>query len=521
MINTYSNPIPQSNADGYSHRLSEAEAQFAACRYEAALQIEGLQELVHNDLDKVRLYSLLADCYARLEQPAASLRYALRTLERSETLDDADRAAAHYRVGRGYGMMAAETNALEHLLAAHRLYGCDNSKVLNGVAICHYLLEEYEQAATFYQKSREAARKQGHLADEITATNNLSRTYFCQGRLQEAAEEALFSVDSASAAGLSQLRYISLCQLLEVYTELGRLEEAERCLRKARAAEASGEVVKAPFSETYYGRFYLKTREFAQAERHLLLAAQLTSNYPEDLILTHKLLAELYELKDAYSLSLKHHKEAHALEVKRLKDAFSSRNAALVIEHEVERVRREQERYRLENLALAREVEGLEELNRRDALTGLYNRRFLDEQLARSFETARLTGRPLSVLVLDIDHFKQVNDHFMHAVGDAVLQRVAGLFKATLRAGDVAARYGGEEFVVVLPDTPEQAGRGVAEKVREAVAEQCWEAVAPGLRVTVSVGLAGNSGQSDPDHLLACADLKLYEAKRAGRNRVV
>ena len=151
MTSIYSDTISQSNTDSYSYRLSEAEAQFAACRYEAALQTaEGLQNLVYREHDKFRLCSLLANCHARLEQPAASLRYALQNLQHSQTLGDAHRAEAHYQVGRGYGMMAAEANALEHLLAAHRLYGCDNGKVLNGIAICHYLLEEYDQAREFF-----------------------------------------------------------------------------------------------------------------------------------------------------------------------------------------------------------------------------------------------------------------------------------------------------------------------------------------------------------------------------------
>ena len=510
---------PDSVDDG---RLGEAEALFAACRYEAALAgLEGLQEIVHRDLDKFRLCTLLANCHARLEQPAASLRYALQSLQHSQSLDDASRAEAHYQVGRGYGMMSATASALEHLLTAHRLYGRDNSKVLNGIAICHQLLEEYQQAASFYRKSREVARHEGLLDDELIATSNLSRTYFLQDKLHEAAAEARFGVDLAAANQMSRQRYLCLCQLLQVYATLGHFEDAQACLEQAVVAEASEDVVKTPFSETYYGEYYLKARKLGCAETHLLRALELVVNYPEDLIQTHKLLAQVFELKDDYSRALKHHKEAHGLEVKRLKDAFSSRSAALVIEHEVERVRQEQERYRLENLALTREVEGLAELSRRDALTGLYNRRFLDAYLAQTCTNATALGQSLSVLAVDIDNFKTINDTFSHAVGDAVLKRVAELFTATLRANDVAARYGGEEFIIVLADTGVTVGLQVAEKVRAAVSEHVWAQVAPGLNVTVSVGLAGGSAHLVPEHLLAQADVKLYEAKRSGRNRTV
>ena len=353
--------------------------------------------------------------------------------------------------------------------------------------------------------------------DELTATANLSRAYLLQNKLQEAAAEALFGVELAFANRLRQQRYFCLCQLLQVYTTMGRFEDARACLEQAVAAEASGGVVKVPYSETYYGEFYLKTRELGCAETHLLRALELAVNYPEDLTQTHKLLAEVFELKDDYDRALTHHKAAHGLEVKRLKDGFSNRSAALVIEHEVERVRQEQERYRLENLALTREVEGLAELSRRDALTGLYNRRFLDAYLARTCTNAPTLGQSLSVLALDIDNFKTINDTLSHAVGDAVLKRVAELFTRTLRSGDVAARYGGEEFVVVLADTSVTVGLQVAEKVRAAIAEHAWAQVAPGLNVTVSIGLAGGAAGLEPEQLLARADVKLYEAKRAGK----
>jgi diguanylate cyclase (GGDEF)-like protein len=159
----------------------------------------------------------------------------------------------------------------------------------------------------------------------------------------------------------------------------------------------------------------------------------------------------------------------------------------------------------------------LEELSRTDALTGLRNRRSFDEELAMRFEYALRYGRPLTLVMIDIDHFKEVNDAFGHPVGDAVLQKVAEVLKRTTRRSDVVARFGGEEFAVLLPETPMREALQFAEKIRAAVAA---EDLGPGMppRITISAGVAAIS--QSPEDLVAAADAALYRAKRSGRNRV-
>lgn len=154
-----------------------------------------------------------------------------------------------------------------------------------------------------------------------------------------------------------------------------------------------------------------------------------------------------------------------------------------------------------------------------DALTGVYNRRRFDEKLTEYTLLFRRTGRPFSLLLIDADHFKRINDTHGHAVGDAVLQQLAQLIQASVRTTDFIARYGGEEFAVLLPeiatpDTPEV----VAEKIRAAIASADF----PGIeQVTVSIGI-GLADPADNSHvaLLKRADQQLYQAKANGRNRV-
>lgn len=156
-----------------------------------------------------------------------------------------------------------------------------------------------------------------------------------------------------------------------------------------------------------------------------------------------------------------------------------------------------------------------------DVLTGLANRRSFLSQLGRAFAQARRQGQPLSLLYLDLDHFKLVNDRYGHAAGDEVLKTFARVVAQQVRAADLVGRLGGEEFAVLLPDADDAQATEVAERVRQAVAACQIDTGAATVRVTVSIGLASLQPQHDaPDRLLEDADGALYAAKQHGRNRV-
>lgn len=158
-----------------------------------------------------------------------------------------------------------------------------------------------------------------------------------------------------------------------------------------------------------------------------------------------------------------------------------------------------------------------------DGLTRVHNRRALDEFLDREAARTRRYGRPLSVLLFDVDRFKAINDGHGHPCGDFVLRALADRVRPLVRAEDLLARYGGEEFALALVEADHGAALAAGERVRAAVAAEpfAWEGVS--VRVTVSVGVATSDGSGDggPAVLLKAADDRLYEAKRGGRNRVV
>jgi diguanylate cyclase (GGDEF)-like protein len=169
----------------------------------------------------------------------------------------------------------------------------------------------------------------------------------------------------------------------------------------------------------------------------------------------------------------------------------------------------------------------LAESAQQDALTGLYNRRHLEDRLASELAAAHRHGRPLALLLVDVDHFKAVNDRCGHLAGDEALRHVSAALRASVRKEDVLARFGGEEFVVVARETGLDGGKALAERIRRAVERTRFAAEGQELGVTVSVGVTVAlgigpfvPGTSDRE-LLAAADRALYAAKEAGRNRVV
>ncbi|MDB4971251.1 MAG: response regulator receiver modulated diguanylate cyclase [Myxococcales bacterium] len=179
-----------------------------------------------------------------------------------------------------------------------------------------------------------------------------------------------------------------------------------------------------------------------------------------------------------------------------------------------------------EVVLLADTIAGLfravEERAMRDGLTRVYNRGYLSEWLPRQLRLSRRSGKPLSALMVDVDHFKRINDNHGHDAGDKVLVALARCIERELRSTDVVVRYGGEEFTVLLPDTPAAGGAVSGERLRAAVAAMGErEGLPAGIRITASIGVASVDGSDDGAQLLLRADAALYDAKRGGRNRVV
>ncbi len=184
---------------------------------------------------------------------------------------------------------------------------------------------------------------------------------------------------------------------------------------------------------------------------------------------------------------------------------------------------------RLSNITFVYEkLKELEKLIDRDYLTGIYNRRFFMERFHEELSWSSRYAEPISIMMLDIDHFKRINDTYGHGCGDEILKQIAETMTAELRIEDITARYGGEEFIILLPNTDAEGVFTAAEKLRAAVHDKDFfcENERARIPVTVSIGVATSAPDNEclylpPDRLIGQADNALYIAKEKGRNRVV
>jgi diguanylate cyclase (GGDEF)-like protein len=181
---------------------------------------------------------------------------------------------------------------------------------------------------------------------------------------------------------------------------------------------------------------------------------------------------------------------------------------------------REETKLRAMTESLSARSDTMEHAALTDSLTGMQNRRYFDDALREYLEEFRRIGKPIGLLILDLDHFKSVNDTHGHDVGDEVLRVVSSCLREFTRYHDVVARLGGEEFAVVAPNMDNDMLIKLAERIRKAIAGLTVTTGNVRLRVTTSVGLAVWDGKEDADEFFRRADRMLYEAKRLGRNRV-
>jgi diguanylate cyclase (GGDEF)-like protein len=263
----------------------------------------------------------------------------------------------------------------------------------------------------------------------------------------------------------------------------------------------------------------------ARSEGRLADAIELLQRAVDDPALSHRahsVLMALNELVDAQEAAgdlkaaLASMRRLHKLHLSNASAQAAMHARALEIRFDTERAKARADLEAERAASLQRHNEDLARQSMEDPLTGIPNRRAFEDW-------ARMPRRaPVSLALLDVDHFKQVNDGHSHAVGDAVLRRVATLIADHCRRTDLVARYGGEEFVLVLEGMQQEVAAARVETMRAAVQAEPWAAISPGLTVTISAGLAA-SAEADGDiaRLLGIADQRLYAAKRDGRNRVV
>jgi diguanylate cyclase (GGDEF)-like protein len=400
---------------------------------------------------------------------------------------------------------------------------------LNALGVCFERIGDPWRAEPLLREALAIAREGGSTRELYLSLNNLCAVlisaYFLQrgakvsadslAAMERALPLAEEAVQLAQALSEPHSRTVADGNLGEILVHLGERERAQAILQRAHSEAARHGFAPERQRLTCALAEWELRHGSPQAVRALLqpLLAELRP-VPEPISLAranHALYQAFKALGDPESAL--QHLERHA-EIKRqgILQQMRAQSELFTTRIEAEQARREAERQRAR-------VRSLEADTRRDPLTGLANRRAADEGLAALLPASAASGRPLALAMLDLDHFKQVNDRYGHPVGDHVLVAAAQLLREGVRGGDLVARVGGEEFLALLPDADAAQAREVCERIGARFAAHDWGALAPGLTLTLSAGLAC-SPPHDAQALLARADAALYRAKNAGRSRI-
>ncbi len=241
--------------------------------------------------------------------------------------------------------------------------------------------------------------------------------------------------------------------------------------------------------------------------------------------LTHR-VAFMGDFASAFNTMVERLAENRRMLEERAVELSNQRRAAINLMHEAQAAREEVEKVNRELTARLEEIQRLQAQLReqaiRDPLTNCYNRRFLFESIEREFARALREDYPVSIIMLDIDHFKNINDTFGHKAGDEVLRGIGELMLKHNRQSDIVARYGGEEFIILLPNMPLKTAANRAEELRKLVAKRQHRVDENTIMVTVSLGIAGFPKHGRVyEEVIETADKALYTAKNTGRNRVI
>jgi diguanylate cyclase (GGDEF)-like protein len=495
----------------------------------------------------------LADQVKTLSEPAGYTLGQGRSLVVSSFL--------HYRAGRfGPGLQDALV-ALEILDPAQDLTWL--SRLYNNLGLLYDGLGERPQAMNWLLKQLELGRRMNDEQQEATAlhdlgflTTNLAekRSYFYKAHSlfskvgdgwgvvlsclnladicvqEEKHDEALtlaleaMSIENHEGQAVEKA-YISQT-LGTIYAAKGddtkALEYHHDCLKFTR--EGLGDVNLEPMTYLDIGKIYQKLGRFEEAleylEKGLYIAQKM--DFRVSIYVAHETLANYHKVTGNFTKALQHFETFHTLKEAIFNTDNEQKMRAMEVIHRTETAKQESALQQRKNVELQEHIAHLQTLNAQvkalsisDPLTGLYNRRYLFEYLA-----GLESGQTVSLAILDIDHFKKINDTYSHFIGDDVLRGTATLLSAFLRSSDIAARFGGEEFVVVLGQTTQDQAVLACERLRQSVEAHVWSEQHPELSVTISIGVATGLAE-EYETLLQTADKKLYEAKNLGRNRVV
>lgn len=552
--------VPAASPTAFEQLLAQAGIDGLDGRYrEAMLQLEQALAICPDDRpgERARALALQAHFHPRLGQLQASVRCASQAVVLAEPLgDDKVLADALTSLTFVYAQLLMGRDALScglRALAAARRCGdaAREGWALNRIGVAHASLENPSRACETTEQALTLALDNGLTELAFGCLNNLAYFWLqrhsdaikrgdatmlalSQRQALELAEQATRAARRASSPFTIAVALSNLCEALLIgndgETALALIDEYEALSQRHGYGELAQQ------AGTQRAQLLRSKGQLRPALDSLLalkrgdagaLSPKLLRSVTRDLYTTHKECGDYREalaaLEQLVDLERQIAQDTMALQGEVLlirEEVTQARERADVAQRDAERERERAGELEREQQRLRDEAAAWDRAAHEDALTGLHNRRHADAMLQMLAENARRDGRPLVLAMADVDHFKRINDEHGHAVGDRVLQQLALLLRHGLRDADLLARIGGEEFLIALLNMGTAKAQEVCERLRQSVASHDWSDVAPGLQVTVSIGVAAADEAVDAQRMFERADRALYAAKNGGRNRV-
>lgn len=426
-------------------------------------------------------------------------------------------ARSHRLLGGFFRRLGDHDSALEHALRAlkHLPSGVAPPTRADHLMTLALTLDEsgaYEDAKQRFDEVLAIANATGDVQFELFALNNMAFTYYDLGDLEKAAE-MITRIRDLSERHHFPLIAMQLDTIAKGEILLGRPDEAERTLLPVITDPSErrlSELASLPECMLTLSQAQLLQGKLGEAQAMLDEAKHLCEDHGLAALCVQARLrqAELYAEAGRYKEAYEEHRVFHE-EAEALRSAEREAKAHIFqAVFEAEEARKSSEHFR--------------EMALRDPLTGLRNRRFIDDHIDELLEQTRESGDPLTIAIIDLDYFKRVNDTLSHVVGDTVLINVAKILSVAAAEPAAVARMGGEEFVALFPRTDEKQGLELANRMCRAIRGADWSPITGTLPVTASIGVHTVYGGSiSRMELLGIADRRLYIAKRAGKDRVV
>ena len=467
--------------------------------------------------------------YYRTGQLAKGLDEALSALEILEGAKDLPWLPRLYNnLGLLFNNLGDRPQAMSWLLKQLELSQRIGDRQQEATAIhdMGYVTSNPEQRRELFYKARDLFYEVGDGWGVVLACTYLAEGYTDEGNFQE----ALHLIDEAKTIDNHEGEAIEKSYLGQalgrIYSEQGNYEVALKHLFATLEGfeQGMGDINLKPSIHLHIGMIYQKKgyshKAFFHFQNGLHIAQEIDSCVVS--YTAHKTLSNYYKGLGDFAKALEHFETFYSLKDTVFNMESEQKMQAMEVLYRTETTKQEIALQHRKNAELQENIETLKTQNSKvkalsnsDPLTGLYNRRYLSEYL-EGLESEQL----MSIVILDIDYFKKINDTYTHFVGDEVLRNMGKLLTAFLRSTDFAARFGGEEFIIILNNITLEQSLKVCERLQQRLATHTWSETHPDLKVTVSMGLVSGLAQ-DHQTMLIDADKKLYEAKNNGRNHLV